>query len=101
MQAQNSRFNIVYNYLQDFDYNILNDAEAFPPIELMKLKSIFEMPFTLEILKPILKNYDKIEEYIEYFKSIDKDFRKKQEHQKELDRERYRKNNIAKALGLR
>ncbi len=98
MQAQNSRFNIVYNYLQDFDYNILNDTKAFPPIELMKLKSICEMPYTLEILKPILKNYDKIEEYIEYFQSIDRNFQEKQEHRKALDKERYK---LLKKLGLK
>ncbi len=96
MAAQNSIFNIVYDYLKTADFDKIKDTESFPPVELLKMKSVCEVLLPLKGLHKSLPNADILDEYVDYFASIDKEFLNKIQQRKENDKKRHQRKKAAK-----
>lgn len=99
MTAQDSIFNIVYEYLKTADFEKMKETESFPPVELLKMKRVCEVLLPLEGLHKSFPNPEIIGECIDYFTSIDKEFQNKIQQRKENDKKRHQRNNVAKKPG--
>lgn len=92
MTAQNTIHNIVCEYLKTTDFEKMKEAESFPPVELLKMKSICDIIYPVDNMDKTLPNIDMINTYGDYFASIDKEYLNKIEERKKRDQERYQKN---------
>lgn len=102
----------IYAYLESLNIDKLTSIEAFPPIELLRIKNVCEYFYSAdppdEDYPPELKecfeglskhgNYIKhfpnsnmIDKYTNYFLSVDKEYKKRLENRKMKDKERYEK----------
>lgn len=88
-QAQDESVKAVYQYLQSADFERITSPEAFPPVELMEMKSICEHLFENEQLTKQMPNADHVTAFTEYFISVDKSYQEKLKARKKTDRKRY------------
>lgn len=90
--AQSSILNMVSDYLKTADFDKMKETESFPPVELLKMKSICEMLYPVENTNKTFPDVDMINTYGDYFASIDKEFMEKINNRKQYDQKRYQKN---------
>ena len=111
-KVHSNTFKGIYAYMESTDFEKITDIEAFPPIELLKMKNICEYFYTMDLpdeeYPPKLKEYIKsvfkdgkfmksfpnnyfIEKFTEHFISVDEEYKNRLNKRKIKDKERYKK----------
>ena len=86
----NTMFKAIDQYMETVDFKKLLSENDFPPVELMKLKSICEYLYG-NSLKTSVSHADKIDDFTKYFISIDTEWSEKQEKKHQRDKDYYEK----------
>ena len=94
--AYSSKTSILCEYLKTADFDKMKETESFPPVELLKMKSVCEKLYQEEDTDSPFPNADMIKKYGDYFASIDKEFQKKIEENNKNDKERHQRNKNKK-----
>lgn len=91
-RAQDESVKAVYQYLKSADFKRMTDPDAFPPVELLEMKSVCEYMYKSDYLKGIFPNADQVDAFTKHFLTIDKDFAQKKNDRKKTDQQRYQRN---------
>ena len=113
-KLQEKVLNVLYYYFDSLDYERLRSDDTFPPVELLQLKNVClllekrdmkayiddkfagyekndliddesDMHFEYDTIR-LFPHPNKIEEYMNYFRAIEKAYQEKQEKRKERDK---------------
>lgn len=120
-KLQEKVLNVLYYYFDSLDYERLRSVDTFPPVELMQLKNVCLLLAKSDLkaymddmiagyekndrteennltedesdMIHLFPNPDKIEEYMIYFRAIEKAYQAKQEERKGKDRDYHNHRN--------
>ena len=90
-RAEDESRKAIYQYLQSADYERMTSPEAFPPVELLEMKSVCEYMYESDYLKDIFPNANQVDIFTNYFLTIDKAFAEKRKARKRTDQQRYQR----------
>lgn len=86
--AQDNLFPVMHEYMSRLDLDTIQSTALFPPVDLLKLKAVCRCLYHNRYLLDLLPHREDIETYMQYFKTIDKEYREEIEHHRNVDKTR-------------
>lgn len=94
--AEDNILQALYQYLNTVDFEKIKSSTAFPPVELLKLKSVCEYLYGRDLVKKDLPNANIVDTATQYFITVDRTYEEKLKARKKKDHERHQRNKQQK-----